>query len=95
MEQMNLSKPDTDPEAFIKNVGEFHYEPSSFRPSAHLLPGYGFNSFIGTSKRLTGEVGLQDIAFSEWPPLRDSPGFADVHMDSTATPYDDAKVIIL
>ncbi|VDL18892.1 unnamed protein product [Hymenolepis diminuta] len=28
MEQMNLSKPDKDPEAFIKNVGEFHYEPS-------------------------------------------------------------------
>ncbi|VUZ49428.1 unnamed protein product, partial [Hymenolepis diminuta] len=28
MKQMNLSKPDTDPEAFIENVGEFHYEPS-------------------------------------------------------------------
>ncbi|VUZ42851.1 unnamed protein product [Hymenolepis diminuta] len=28
MEQMNLTKPDTDPKAFIKNVGEFHYEPS-------------------------------------------------------------------
>ncbi|VUZ49764.1 unnamed protein product, partial [Hymenolepis diminuta] len=28
MEQMSPSKPDTDPEAFIKNVGEFHYEPS-------------------------------------------------------------------
>ncbi|VUZ55000.1 unnamed protein product, partial [Hymenolepis diminuta] len=28
MEQMSLSKPDTDPEAFIKNVSEFHYEPS-------------------------------------------------------------------
>ncbi|VDL64862.1 unnamed protein product [Hymenolepis diminuta] len=28
MEQMNLSKPDKDPEAFIKNIGEFRYEPS-------------------------------------------------------------------
>ncbi|VUZ49815.1 unnamed protein product [Hymenolepis diminuta] len=28
MEQMNLSKPDKDPEDYIKNVGEFHYEPS-------------------------------------------------------------------
>ncbi|VUZ45287.1 unnamed protein product, partial [Hymenolepis diminuta] len=28
MEQMNLSKPDTDPVAFIKNVGEFYCEPS-------------------------------------------------------------------
>ncbi|VUZ45150.1 unnamed protein product, partial [Hymenolepis diminuta] len=26
MKQMNLSKPDTDPEDFIENVGEFHYE---------------------------------------------------------------------
>ncbi|VUZ48827.1 unnamed protein product [Hymenolepis diminuta] len=25
---MNLSKPDKDPEDFIKNIGEFHYEPS-------------------------------------------------------------------
>ncbi|KAM3185160.1 hypothetical protein ACTXT7_006905 [Hymenolepis weldensis] len=28
MEQMNLSKPDKDPKDYIKNVGEFHYEPS-------------------------------------------------------------------
>ncbi|VUZ50529.1 unnamed protein product [Hymenolepis diminuta] len=28
MEQMNLSKPNKDKEAFIKNVGEFHYELS-------------------------------------------------------------------
>ncbi|KAM3175136.1 hypothetical protein ACTXT7_009115 [Hymenolepis weldensis] len=28
MEQMNLSKPDKDPEDSINNVGEFHYEPS-------------------------------------------------------------------
>ncbi|KAM3182284.1 hypothetical protein ACTXT7_012704 [Hymenolepis weldensis] len=28
MGQMNLSKPDKDPEDYIKNVGEFHYEPS-------------------------------------------------------------------
>ncbi|VUZ56321.1 unnamed protein product [Hymenolepis diminuta] len=27
MEQMNLSKPDKDQEDYIKNVGEFHYEP--------------------------------------------------------------------
>ncbi|VDL64253.1 unnamed protein product [Hymenolepis diminuta] len=27
-EQMNLSKPDKDSEDYIKNVGEFHYEPS-------------------------------------------------------------------
>ncbi|KAM3180982.1 hypothetical protein ACTXT7_015242 [Hymenolepis weldensis] len=27
-EQMNLSKPDKGPEDYIKNVGEFHYEPS-------------------------------------------------------------------
>ncbi|VUZ47806.1 unnamed protein product [Hymenolepis diminuta] len=27
MEQMNLSKPDKDPEDYIKNVGEFHYKP--------------------------------------------------------------------
>ncbi|VDL57046.1 unnamed protein product [Hymenolepis diminuta] len=28
MEQMNLSKPDKDPEDYSKNFGEFHYEPS-------------------------------------------------------------------
>ncbi|KAM3186211.1 hypothetical protein ACTXT7_004797 [Hymenolepis weldensis] len=28
MEQMNLSKPDKDPEDYIKNIGEFYYEPS-------------------------------------------------------------------
>ncbi|KAM3180289.1 hypothetical protein ACTXT7_016580 [Hymenolepis weldensis] len=28
MEQMDLSKPDKDPEDYLKNVGEFHYEPS-------------------------------------------------------------------
>ncbi|VUZ50490.1 unnamed protein product [Hymenolepis diminuta] len=28
VEQMNLSKPDKDPEDYIKNIGEFQYEPS-------------------------------------------------------------------
>ncbi|VDL61097.1 unnamed protein product [Hymenolepis diminuta] len=31
MEQTNLSKPDKDPEDYIKNVGEFRYEPSAER----------------------------------------------------------------
>ncbi|KAM3176797.1 hypothetical protein ACTXT7_005813 [Hymenolepis weldensis] len=28
MEQMNLSKPDKDPGNYIKDIGEFYYEPS-------------------------------------------------------------------
>ncbi|VUZ47892.1 unnamed protein product [Hymenolepis diminuta] len=31
MEQMNLSKTDRVPKNYIKNVGEFYYEPPSLR----------------------------------------------------------------
>ncbi|KAM3173408.1 hypothetical protein ACTXT7_012568 [Hymenolepis weldensis] len=29
MKQMNLSKPEKDLEDYVKNFGEFHYEPST------------------------------------------------------------------
>ncbi|KAM3176773.1 hypothetical protein ACTXT7_005841 [Hymenolepis weldensis] len=36
MEQINSSKPDKDTKDYVKNVGEFHYEPSKFNKSDHM-----------------------------------------------------------